>query len=81
MAHPKAQALSTPACLKYAALLLFSYALLLLSFGLRIYEDAAIPPWAAFLKYPHYFEKDLLPQTFTQTPLPERTVAAYLLGF
>jgi hypothetical protein len=74
MAHPKAQALSTPARLKYAALLL-------LSFGLRIYEDAAIPPWAAFLKYPHYFEKDLLPQTFTQTPLPERTVAAYLLGF
>jgi hypothetical protein len=44
MAHPKAQALSTPACLKYAALLLFSYALLLLSFGLRIYEDSAIPP-------------------------------------
>jgi hypothetical protein len=37
MAHPKAQALSTSACLKYAALLL-------LSFGLRIYEDAAIPP-------------------------------------
>jgi len=80
MAHPKAQALSTPACLKYAALLLFSYALLLLSFGLRIYEDAAIPPWAAFLKYPHYFEKDLLAQTFTQTPFSERTVAAYLYG-
>jgi hypothetical protein len=39
------------------------------------------PPLAAFLKYPHYFEKDLLAQTFTQTPLPERTVAAYLLGF
>jgi len=81
MAHPKAQTLSTPACLKYAALLLFSYALLLLSFGLRIYEDAAIPPWAAFLKYPPYFEKDLLAQTFTQTPFSERTVAPYLLGF
>ena len=79
MAHPKAQTLSTPARLKSPP----SFSSHTPRFSLPLdYEfmRMLLLPWAAFLKYPPYFEKGLLPQTFTQTPLPERTVAAYLLG-
>ena len=81
MAHPEAKNLSSAARLKYAALLVFSYSLLLIALGFRIYEDASIPPWAAFLKYPENFQKDHLAQQFAQVPFSERTVAAYLYAF
>lgn len=62
MAHSKEKTLSSAARLKYIALLLFSYALLLTAFGFRLYEDASIPPWSAFLKYQENFQRDHLAQ-------------------
>ncbi len=78
MAYPEAQTLSAAAGLKYTALLLFSYVLLLIALGLRICEDASPPPWAAFLKYPENFQKDDLARQFARLPFSERTIAAYL---
>lgn len=78
MAYSKEKTLSSAARLKYIALLLFSYTLLLTAFGFRIYEDASIPPWSAFLKYPENFQRDNLAQQFARLPFSERTVAGYL---
>ncbi len=78
MAHSEAQALSATARLKDGALLLFSYALLLILLGFRLYEDAAIPPWAAFLRYPENFTRDLLAQSFQGASFSERTIAAHV---
>jgi hypothetical protein len=78
MAHSQAQAFSPTACLRDGALLLFSYALLLITLGFRLYEDAAIPPWAAFLRYPENFTKDLLAQSFQGVSFSERTIAAHV---
>jgi len=78
MAHSEAPAAGALACLRYLALLGFSYGLLLLTLGFRLYEDAAIPPWAAFLKYPEKFQKDFLFQSLEGTLLSERTGAAHL---
>jgi len=78
MAYSKEKTLSSAARLKYIALLLFSYALLLTAFGFRLYEDASIPPWSAFLKYPENFQRDNLAQQFARLPFSERTVAGYL---
>ncbi len=77
MAYSQAQAPGPSACLKYGALLLFSYALLLITLGFRLYEDAAIPPWAAFLRDPENFTGDLLAQSFQEVSFSERTVAAH----
>ena len=78
MAHSQAQAFSPTACLRDGALLLFSYALLLITLGFRLYEDAAIPLWAAFLRYPENFTKDLLAQSFQGVSFSERTIAAHV---
>ncbi len=78
MAHLEAQALSATARLRDGALLLFSYALLLITLGFRLYEDAAIPPWAALLRYPENFTRDLLAQSFQGASFSERTIAAHV---
>ncbi|MEN3041476.1 MAG: hypothetical protein ABDH66_08080 [Bacteroidia bacterium] len=49
-------------------LLVATYAALLITLGFRVYEDAAIPPWALAKKHPENFQKDIF---LTQVP-PER---------
>ncbi|MCS6894785.1 MAG: hypothetical protein NZZ60_01375 [Bacteroidia bacterium] len=44
---------------RQALLIGATYASLLITLGFRVYEDAAIPPWAVAQKYPEYFKQDV----------------------
>lgn len=77
MANTKALAARFSTFVRYSFLLATSYGLLLIALGFHVYDDAAIPPWALFIKEPALFQKDFLAQSLGQG-FSERTIAAYL---
>lgn len=63
--------------LRFGLLLGTTYALLLITIGFRIYEDAAIPPWALVEHCPSCFQKDAF---LHKVPLERRQVLPLYRG-